>query len=194
METRKIIIATNNKGKAIEFKRVLEPFGFNVITQAEAGILSNPEETGATFAENAEIKAKTLFEHIKTYVVADDSGLVIDALPGLLGVHSARFEPGKDYIQKCEKILALMKDVPKHRRAARFISALYLITPDGETKQFTGICEGYIGDELQGENGFGFDPVFYINGKSFASLSAEEKDAVSHRGKALRALADEIGE
>ncbi len=172
------IIASHNKGKIAEFKRILEPMGINVIT-AE---LTEAEENGASFEENALIKARSACAETGKPSVADDSGLCVDALGGAPGIHTARFAPEG---QRKLTMLKKMEDVEDEKRTAYFISVIACVFPNGDEIVCTGKCEGAITREIIGENGFGYDPIFSVNGKTFAQMSAEEKDAISHRGKAF---------
>lgn len=182
----KIIIASNNAGKIREFKQLLQPLGYEVISQSEAGVCVEVEETGNTFEENARLKAAAIYERTHIPVIADDSGLVVDALGGEPGVFSARYAPEG---QRKKKILEKLKGVAntEKERSAKFVCCICYIDKDGE-KTVKGECRGYIGYECRGENGFGYDPIFMIWDKSFAELSDTEKNAVSHRGIALRKL------
>ena len=179
----KIILASNNKNKLREFKNILEPLGYEVLTQSEAGADIEAEETGTTFEENAYIKAKAAYDITHLPVIADDSGLEVDALGGEPGIYSARYaEEGK----RCAKVLSKLEGVPDEKRTARFICAVCYINEKGESFTVKGVCEGKIGYEKRGTNGFGYDPIFMYGDRSFAELSAEEKDSVSHRADALR--------
>lgn len=180
-----LILATNNKGKVKEYKEILEPLGFCITSQSEAGIDMEAEETGKTFSENAYIKAKAIYDIKKCYVLADDSGLVVDALDGRPGVYSARYaEPEK----RCDKILSELEEVPFDKRTARFVCSICLIKPNGDVLSVEGRCEGRIGYEKKGENGFGYDPIFLYGDKTLAQMSDDEKNSVSHRGNAAKAL------
>lgn len=183
----KLIIATQNSGKVREFKRILEPLGVTVLSAGEAGIHTDVEETGKTFAENARIKARAVMELSGLPAIADDSGLCVDALGGAPGVYSARYA-GEDATDddRIAKLLSELQDVPEGRRDAHFVSAICCAFPDGSELCAEGICNGVIGHEKRGENGFGYDPVFYTEQGSFSELTAEQKDAISHRGRALR--------
>ncbi len=190
----KFIMATNNAHKVVELSRILKPLGIDVVCAKEAGVtLDDVEETGATFAENAFIKANAAFVKTGLPSVADDSGLSVDALDGRPGVYSARYagENATD-ADRYNKLLNEMKDIPEDKRSARFTSAICCILPDGSKIEVEGICEGVIAFEPHGNGGFGYDPVFLCGGKSYAQLTAEEKDAVSHRGRALRKLKTEL--
>ena len=185
--TMEIIIATGNAGKVREFKRMLEPFGFTVYSQKEKGIVSNPEETGDTFAENALIKARAVWEQARTAVIADDSGLCVDALDGRPGVYSARYA-GEDATDadRNRKLLSELEGV--NNRSAHFTCAIAYIDEAGKERDFEGICPGKIGFAPKGADGFGYDPIFLCGDKTFGEMTAEEKDAVSHRGRANRML------
>ena len=182
-----IIIATGNAGKVREFKRMLEPLGYAVFSQKEKGISVDVEETGSTFAENALIKARAVWEQAHTAVIADDSGLCVDALDGRPGVYSARYA-GEDATDadRNRKLLSELEGV--ENRSAHFTCAIAYISPEGQERVFEGICPGKIGFEPKGSDGFGYDPLFYWEDKTFGEMSAEEKDAVSHRGRANRML------
>lgn len=188
------LIATHNNKKRDELQRILSPLGITVLTADEAGIdLTDVEETGTTFEENALLKARSGAKESNMPCIADDSGLCVDALDGAPGVYSARFagEHGNDP-KNNQKLLDLLKDVPPERRTARFVSAVACVFPDGRELTVRGTCEGLIGYAPKGENGFGYDPLFYRGERTFAEFSAAEKDAVSHRGNALRSLAAEL--
>ena len=185
----KLIASTNNTHKVIEFKRILEPLGYTVLSQKEAGIHIEVEETGETFEENAYLKAKSVYEASGLPTVADDSGIVVDALNGAPGVYSARYGgPALDDVGRYEKLLAEMENVPDSNRTARFVCAISLILSNEKVYSFTGVCEGKIGYAPRGENGFGYDPIFMVGDKSTAELSPAEKDKISHRGQALRKM------
>lgn len=187
----RILAATGNKGKIREFSQILAPLGFETVSPEDIGIELDPEETGATFAENALIKAQAFMQAANMPVIADDSGLMVDYLDGAPGIYSARYAEGSD-ADRCDKLLKNMENADN--RSARFVSAVALVFPDGKTVQAEGFCEGEITCSPAGENGFGYDPVFYIAsmGKTVAQMSADEKNAISHRGKALRLLAEKL--
>ncbi len=193
------IIATGNAHKLLELERILAPLGIDAVSTKAKGIsLDDVEETGTTFEENAYLKAKAACEKTGLPAVADDSGLCVDALNGAPGVYSARYagENATDE-QRYQKLLENLKDVSPEKRTARFVSAVCCVWPNGESLTVRGECEGTIGFAPLGENGFGYDPVFMVGEKSFAQLSAEEKDAISHRGRALvklqQALKEKLG-
>lgn len=185
----KVILASNNKNKIREMAQILEPFGMEVISQREAGADFEVEESGTTFRENAEIKAAAVFERLNAPVIADDSGLMVDALGGAPGVYSHRYA-GENATDKdrCQKLLSELLDVPEEKRTAKFICEICFIDEKGEKHFFTGKCEGIIGTEEKGENGFGYDPVFYVGGVSLAEMTDDEKNSISHRGEALRLM------
>ena len=188
------LIATHNMKKRDELQRILSPLGVHVLTADEAGVdLTDVEETGTTFEENALLKARSGCKEGKMPCIADDSGLCVDALDGAPGVYSARFagEHGNDD-KNNEKLLSLLSDIPPEKRTARFISTVACVFPDGRELVVRGECEGKIGYEKRGENGFGYDPLFYVGERTFAEFTPEEKDAVSHRGNALRALTEAL--
>ena len=185
----KLIAATNNAHKVGEFKRILEPLGFTVLSQKEAGIHVEAEETGTTFEENAYLKAKAVYDASGLPTVADDSGIAVDALNGAPGVYSARYGgPSLNDVDRYEKLLHEMDGVPDEKRTARFVCAISLILSSDQVFGFTGVCEGKIGYGPRGENGFGYDPIFMVGDKSTAELLPEDKDKISHRGQALRKM------
>lgn len=188
----KFIIATHNMKKQAEMQRILSPLGVEVLTAEMAGItLTDVEETGTTFLENAVLKAESGCRESKMPCIADDSGLSVDFLGGEPGVYSARYsgEHGNDEAN-IQKLLKNLENVPEEKRTARFVCTVCVCFPDGRKFTVDGNCEGRIGFEKHGEGGFGYDPVFMVGEKSFAELSAEEKDEISHRGNALRKLAE----
>ena len=178
----KFVIATHNQHKLQELQRILAPLGIEAITAD----LSEVEETGTTFAENAMLKAQSACRETGLPAVADDSGLEVEVLDGRPGVYSARYagENATD-AQRMEKLLGELEGVPAEKRGARFVSAVCCVFPDGERIQAEGECPGAIAFAPAGEDGFGYDPVFLCGEKTFAQMTAAEKDAVSHRGKAL---------
>lgn len=188
----KFIIATHNMKKQAEMQRILSPLGVEVLTAEMAGItLTDVEETGTTFLENAVLKAESGCRESKMPCIADDSGLSVDSLGGEPGVYSARYsgEHGNDEAN-IQKLLKNLENVPEEKRTARFVCTVCVCFPDGRKFTVDGKCEGKIGFEKHGNGGFGYDPVFMVGEKSFAELSAEEKDEISHRGNALRKLAE----
>lgn len=190
----KYIIATHNMKKRNELARILEPLGVEVLTAEQAGIeLTDVEETGTTFEENARLKSESGCKESGMPCIGDDSGLVVDALDGAPGVYSARYagDHGNDPAN-IALLLKNMKDVPDEKRTARFMCTVCCTYPDGREIVVNGTCEGKIGYEPKGDGGFGYDPIFMVGDKSFAELTAEEKDKISHRGNALKALAEAL--
>lgn len=184
-----VVIATKNMGKFKEFRRILEPFGFTVLSQLDCGVEGQAEENGNSFEENARLKARYVFEHTGEITIADDSGLCVDAIGGRPGIYSARYGgPGLTDRDRVEKLLRELTETPEEKRTAHFACAISVIFPEEEWSIFE-ICEGMIGYEPQGGEGFGYDPVFIVKGKSFSEMNGREKDMISHRGKALRELA-----
>lgn len=190
----KFIMATNNAHKVIELSRILLPLGIEVVSAKDAGItLDDVNETGTTFAENAFLKAKSAFTKTGMPVVADDSGLCVDALDGRPGIYSARYGgEGASDSEKNAKLLDELSNVDAENRTAHFTSAVCCILEDGTRIDVEGRCNGKIAFEPHGDGGFGYDPIFIYVNKCYAELSAEEKDAVSHRGEALRKLKTEL--
>lgn len=186
----KIIIATHNKHKLQEMGRILSPMGYEVVTDLDLGIeLSDVEENGETFLDNARIKAEAGCKESGLPCIADDSGLCVDALNGAPGVYSARYSGvhGDDDGNN-RKLLSELSGVPTEKRTAHFACAICVSFPDGSEVTATGKCEGYIGYEKKGTNGFGYDPLFMVGDRSLAEMTAQEKDAISHRGNALKEL------
>ena len=180
----KLVLASKNPHKLIEMQTILGRLGLEVVLESEVGVDVDVEETGATFEENALLKAKAVMEASRMAAIADDSGLEVDALNGAPGVYSARY----GNLARTAYLLENMKDVPDDRRTARFVSAIACVLPDGRQVVVRGACEGTIIYEPTGANGFGYDPVFYVPsiGKTFAEAAPEEKNAISHRGVALQ--------
>ena len=186
-------VATNNQKKLKEIQRILDSFGITAKTLKELDINIEIEENGTTFEENAVIKAKAIAEICALPTISDDSGLEVDALNGAPGVYTARFagEHATDD-ENIDKLLAEMEGVEKEKRTARFVSAVCLYMPDGRNTVCRGTCEGWIGWERIGDGGFGYDPVFMVDETSYSQMSPEAKDAISHRGSALRQLKEQI--
>lgn len=193
-----IIFATGNKNKMIEIRMILEDLGCKILSQKEAGIQADVVEDGQTFEENALIKATTIAdiarkmpEYKNAVVLADDSGLEIDALNKEPGIYSARYM-GEDtsYDIKNQALIDRLEGVPDEKRTARFVCAIAAALPDGSTEVVRGTMEGCIGYEITGENGFGYDPIFYLPqfGCSSAELEPEKKNELSHRGEGLRKM------
>ena len=188
----RLIIATGNSGKLREFKDLLAPLDIHLLSLGEIGSISEPDETGATFAENAAIKASSYALQTGEWVLADDSGLEIDHLHGAPGIHSARFGgAASDYDEMMRLILKQLNNVGVTNRGARFVSVVALAKPTGEIAIIAdGTCPGAIGFEPRGTNGFGYDPIFIPDGfdRTFGEMSDDEKRVLSHRGKASKAF------
>ncbi len=181
----KLILASNNKNKLKEMREILEPMGYEVMSQHEAGIDIEVEENGTTFEENSTLKAQAIYDIAHTAVIADDSGLMVDYLGGEPGVYSARYAPEGE---RKKTLLTNMEGVADEKRTARFVCVICYIDESGKKQLFRGECEGKIGYECIGTNGFGYDPIFMYGERSFAQLTADEKNAVSHRSNALKKL------
>lgn len=193
--SQKIIFATGNQDKMREIREIMGDMDVTIESMKEAGISPDIVEDGTTFEENAIIKAKAVAEYTDAIVFADDSGLEIDYLNKEPGIYSARYM-GEDtsYTIKNQNLLDRLEGVPKEQRTARFVCAIAAVLPDKEVLVKRETIEGYIGFEPQGENGFGYDPIFYVDeyNCSTASLPPEKKNEMSHRGKALRAMKEEL--
>lgn len=194
---KKIIFATGNEGKLKEIKAILSMEGVEILSMKEAGIHTDIEENGTTFEENAIIKAKAIGELTGEVVLADDSGLEIDYLNKEPGIYSARYA-GEDtpYSIKNQMLLDRLEGVEMEQRTARFVCVIAAALPDGKVITTRGTIEGFIGHAPAGENGFGYDPIFYVPEYrcSTAQLTMEQKNELSHRGKALRAMKEELKE
>ena len=192
----RFILATNNMHKLAEMKRILLPLGIDVVSAKEVNLdLGEVEETGTTFLENARIKAKSAFIRTGIPAIADDSGLVVDALNGNPGVYSARYGgEGLTDSQRIDLLLSELKDVPPKQRTARFVCEICCIINDNTEITAKGVCEGVIAAAQSGNGGFGYDPIFFIpqENKTFAELTDADKDSLSHRGKALAELKTKI--
>ena len=192
---QKIIFATGNKDKMREVREIMADMNVEIYSMKEAGIVVDVVEDGTTFEENAIIKAKAIAEYTDAIVLADDSGLEVDYLDKAPGVFSARFM-GEDtsYTIKNQAIIDKLAGVPKEERTARFVCAIAAVLPNKEVIVTRETMEGYIGYESQGENGFGYDPIFFLDefGCSSAAISREQKNAISHRGKALQSMKKEL--
>ena len=185
-----IIIASNNNGKIKEFKEILQPLGYNVLSQSEAGVNIVVEETGTTFEQNAEIKASAIYELKHTAVLADDTGLVVDYLNGEPGVYSARYMGLKSDEDRRKCILEKLKNVPHNKRTASFECSICFIKESGEKIIVTGKWKGKITEQEQGQNGFGYDSIFQPEGeeKTSAEMLPQEKNSKSHRALAIKEL------
>ena len=185
-----IIIASNNKGKINEFKKILEPIGYNVISQKELGINIEVEENGTTFRENAELKARAIYELTHKPVVADDSGIEIEYLNGEPGIYSARYMGLNSDIERTNYVLKRLENVEESKRSARFVCCICYIDLNGNEKFAEGYWNGKIATQAKGENGFGYDPIFIPDGenKTSAEMLPEEKNSKSHRARALEKM------
>lgn len=188
------ILATNNMKKLAEMQRILSPLGIHVVTAKMLGItLEEVEEDGQTFEDNAKIKAYAACKATNMPAIADDSGLCVDYLDGAPGIFSARFagEHGNDELNN-DLLLEKLNGVEMSKRTAYYVCAICCVFPDGREIVVRGECNGYIGFERDGNEGFGYDPLFLVDGKAFGRYTAEEKDKISHRGNALRLLVKEL--
>ncbi|MGN0612383.1 MAG: XTP/dITP diphosphatase [Porcipelethomonas sp.] len=185
----RIILASNNKGKVREITEILSPHGFEIVSMRDAGIDMEIEENGSTFRENAAIKARAIYNITGSAVIADDSGLEVEYLNGAPGVYSHRYagENATD-ADRNEKLLKELSGVPEEKRSAAFVCEICYIDEEGTEHYIRGECRGRIGFEPLGENGFGYDPVFMYGDRSFAQISPDEKNKISHRGRALSQL------
>jgi XTP/dITP diphosphohydrolase len=193
--TFKLVAATKNKGKLKEIAELLADLPCEVVSMAQLGIEDDIEETGATFEENALIKAKSIWNKTGETVMADDSGLEVDFLDGAPGVYSARYAgEGASDEDRNRKLLDALDGVPADKRTARFVCVIAVVFADGSTRTVRGVCEGYIATEPVGNNGFGYDPLFYVPeiGMTIAQMGAELKNSISHRGNALRKMMEEL--
>lgn len=189
MKLTEVVFASHNIGKIKEIKELLEPLGIKVKSALDMN-LPDVEETGATFAENSLLKSQTIAKITGVPCLADDSGLCVDALNGAPGVYSARYAPNRDFDKGMEMLLAEMAKSPDKSRSAHFSCVISLAWPDGKIETFEGRVEGKIAFEKQGNGGFGYDPLFVPDGFacSFAQMSKEEKNKISHRGRAVEKL------
>ena len=186
----KVVLASKNAHKLVEIKQITDQFGFDLVLQSELGVDIDVEETGTTFEENSLLKARAVMEATGLPALADDSGIAVDALNGEPGVYSARYG-FDDTLDDRGRMMLLLKNtehVPDGQRQAKFVCVISFITPDGKIIQARGEIHGELTRQPRGENGFGYDPIFYYPpfGKTTAELPAEQKNAVSHRGNALR--------
>lgn len=194
----KAVLASKNAHKLQEISKIVEEYGIELVLQSELGIDVEVEETGTSFEENSMLKARAVMERSGMPAIADDSGLMVDALDGAPGIYSARF--GGDHChsdkERYEYLLDRLKDVPEGRRTARFVSVITLLYPDGTAVVARGECPGVILHAPRGENGFGYDPVFFVEEeeKTMAEMPPERKNEISHRARALQALAKELKE
>ncbi|GAB6092399.1 XTP/dITP diphosphatase [Furfurilactobacillus curtus] len=189
-----IVIATENAGKAAEYKARLEPLGIQVLTLADFPGVTVPPEDGSSFAENAQIKADALSKSVEMAIIADDSGLQVDTLNGAPGIHSARYAGNHDDAANNEKLLKALANVPDDERTANFHTTIVAVKPNGKRLVVSGDVRGQILREAHGSDGFGYDPLFYVPSmkKTFAEMSTAEKNEVSHRGQAMAALLEQF--
>lgn len=193
---KKVVLASNNQHKLEEMKIILSDFGYSVLSMSEAGLTDfEIIEDGSTFEENSMIKAKAVMAQLGEITIADDSGLMVDYLDGDPGIYSARYA-GEDvsYADNNKKLLSVLEDVPFLERKARFVSVITMLFPSGEEIVTRGEIEGNISLQESGENGFGYDPLFYIPElkKTFAELTSDQKNEMSHRARALKQLKERL--
>lgn len=188
----KLVLASNNAHKLEELRAILQYLGMEVISQREAGVFIEPVEDGLTFEENSFIKAKSVMDACGLPTIADDSGLMVDALKGEPGIHSARYggDACRSDRDRLEYLLQKMEHVTEEDRSAKFVSVITMLTPEGNKVVARGECPGMILKKPEGDNGFGYDPVFYVPemGCTFAQLTADQKNKISHRARALQAF------
>lgn len=184
----KVILASKNRHKLVELSAILSQLGFEIALESEYGLDLDVEETGATFEENSFLKADAVMKASGLPALADDSGLMVDALDGAPGVYSARYGHKSSDPERTAFLLENLKNVPEEKRTAKFVCVITCLWPDGRKIVARGECPGRIAFEPHGENGFGYDPVFYLpeKEKTYAELSSEEKNAISHRARALQ--------
>ena len=194
----KVVLASKNKHKLVEISKITEKFGIELILQSELGVDIDVEETGTTFEENSFIKAEAVMKATGLPALADDSGIAVDALNGAPGVYSARygFDDTLDDWGRLQLLLKNTEQVPDGRRQAQFVCVITMVTPENQVIQARGEIHGELTRAPRGENGFGYDPIFYYPpfGKTTAEMSPEEKNQVSHRGQALRMFYDKMKE
>ncbi|MBR1476593.1 MAG: XTP/dITP diphosphatase [Lachnospiraceae bacterium] len=195
---KRIVFATGNEGKMREIREILGDLDIEIISMKEAGVNPDIVEDGTTYEENAMIKARAVAKLLpEDIVMADDSGLEVDYMDKAPGIYSSRFM-GVDtpYSEKNAEILKRLKGVPDEKRTARFVCAIACVLPSGEERHVRGVIEGRIDYEIRGVNGFGYDPIFYVPeyGRTTAELSEEEKNRISHRGRALALMKEELGD
>ena len=193
-----VVLASKNKHKLVEISKITEKFGMELVLQSELGVDIDVEENGATFEENSYIKAEAVMKATGLPALADDSGIAVDALNGEPGIYSARYGFDES-LDDWGRLLLLLKNtehVPDGQRQAQFVCVITMVTPEGQTIQARGEIHGELLREARGENGFGYDPIFYYPpfGKSTAEMDPEEKNAVSHRGNALRVFYEKLKE
>ena len=194
----KVVLASKNKHKLVEISKITEKFGFDLVLQSELGVDIDVEETGTTFEENSFLKAEAVMKATGLPALADDSGICVDALNGEPGVYSARygFDDTLDDWGRLELLLKNTEHVPDGQRQAQFVAVITMVTPEGEVIQARGEIHGELTREARGENGFGYDPIFYYPpaGMTTAEMPSEAKNAVSHRGNALKIFYEKLKE
>ena len=194
----KAVLASKNQHKLEEISKIVAQFGMELVLQSELGLDIDVDETGETFEENSMLKARAVMEASGMPAIADDSGLMVDALDGAPGVYSARYGGSHDRTdeERYRYLLSNLENVPDEKRGAKFVSVITLLYPDGRSIVARGECPGTILRAPRGENGFGYDPVFFVTseGKSMAELSPERKNEISHRARALQVLAARLEE
>ena len=194
----KVVLASKNPHKLVEISKITEKFGFDLVLQSELGVDIDVEETGTTFEENSFLKADAVMKATGLPALADDSGIAVDALNGEPGVYSARygFDDSLDDRGRLNLLLKNMENVPDDKRQAQFVCVITMVTPDGKTIQARGEVHGMLTRAPRGENGFGYDPIFYYPplGMTTAELDPEVKNEISHRGNALRVLNEKLKE
>ena len=194
----KVVLASKNPHKLVEISKITEKFGFELVLQSELGVDIDVEETGTTFEENSFLKAEAVMKATGLPALADDSGIAVDALNGEPGIYSARYGFDES-LNDWDRMMLLLKNteqVPDGQRQAQFVCVITFVTPEGETIQARGEIHGELTREPRGKNGFGYDPIFFYPpfGKTTAEVSPEEKNAVSHRGKALELFYEKMKE
>lgn len=194
----KAVLASKNQHKLAEISKIVAQFGMELVLQSELGLDIDVDETGETFEENSMLKARAVMEASGMPAIADDSGLMVDALDGAPGIYSARYGGSHDRTdeERYRYLLSNLENVPDEKRSAKFVSVITLLYPDGHAIVARGECPGTILHAPRGENGFGYDPVFFVTseGKSMAELSPERKNEISHRARALQVLAARLEE
>ena len=194
----KVVLASKNRHKLVEISKITEKFDMELVLQSDLGVDIDVEETGTTFEENSFIKAEAVMKATGLPALADDSGIAVDALNGEPGIYSARygFDDSLDDWGRLELLLKNTEHVPDGERQAQFVCVITMVTPDGQTIQARGEIHGELTREAKGENGFGYDPIFYYPplGKTTAELSPEEKNEVSHRANALKVFYEKLKE
>ena len=194
----KVVLASKNPHKLVEINKITEKFGFELVLQSQLGVDIDVEENGTTFEENSFIKADAVMKATGLPALADDSGIAVDALNGEPGIYSARygFDPSLDDRGRLALLLKNTEQVPDGQRQAQFVCVITMVTPDGQVIQARGEIHGELTRESRGENGFGYDPIFFYPplGKTTAEMSAEEKNAVSHRANALKSFYEKLKE